>query len=87
MKRTQIQLPDELYRRLKRLADQLETSFSDVVRQASQQYVQMHPEVDRSQARWSPPEPKDMGRILAPESEWRLLANEGFGFERVWDPL
>ncbi len=30
----------------------------------------------RSSAPWHPPEPLDLGPVLAPVEEWRLLANE-----------
>ena len=76
MKRTQVQFSDSLYLRLKRLARQQETTLASIVRQASVQYLETHPAADTSEKHWSPPEPVDMGLILAPESEWRTLANE-----------
>jgi predicted transcriptional regulator len=76
MVRTQIQLPDRLHRRLKAVAEREETSLADVIRRAGECYLAVHPETGETQQGWSPPEAVDMGRLLAPESSWRELANE-----------
>ena len=76
MVRTQIQLPDRLHRRLKAVAERDETSLADVIRRAGEYFLAVHPELGGAPRAWSPPEAVDMGRLLAPESHWRELANE-----------
>jgi len=76
MIRTQIQLPDNLYNRLKDLAAREEMSLAEVMRRAGEYFLALHPEAGRSPGRWEPPQPVDLGMIIAPESEWRTLANE-----------
>jgi len=76
MIRTQIQLPDVLHRRLKHLAACEETSLAEIMRRAAEYVLALHPELDDALDPWEPPPPVDMGMILAPESEWRALANE-----------
>ena len=76
MIRTQIQLPEGLYREAKRVAADKEWSLAEVVRRGLEYMTQVCPRVDRSEAEWKPPEPRDLGRILAPEADWRALAHE-----------
>jgi hypothetical protein len=59
MTRTQIQLPDPLYRELKRIAEQQDWSLAEVVRRAGELYVGRYPE--RNQSRWEFPKPLDLG--------------------------
>ena len=75
MKRTQIQLPDRLYDRLKALAAQEETSLADVIRRAAEYLLRLHPE--ESTASWDIPEPESLGPFLSGDEDWRLQANEG----------
>jgi hypothetical protein len=82
MIRTQIQLPDSLYSRLKDLAAKEEMSLAEVMRRAGEYFLALYPEVGHLVARWEPPQPVDMGMIMAPESEWRTLANEPTDEER-----
>lgn len=81
MIRTQIQLPDRLHRRLKAVAECEETSLADVIRRAGECFLAVHPEMGGAPQTWSPPKAADMGRLLAPESNWRELANEPTGAE------
>ena len=76
MKRTQIQLPDKLYERLKRLAEEEETSLADIIRRAGEYYSSRHPELESVETEWDIPEPEALGEFLSPEEEWRLLGNE-----------
>lgn len=55
MTRTQIQFPESLYRRLKEIADQNDCSLSDVVRQATEQYVERFSKDSLSSESWSFP--------------------------------
>jgi len=43
MYRTQIQLPDTLYREVKRIAQQQEWSVTEVIRQAAETMVRLYP--------------------------------------------
>lgn len=76
MIRTQIQLPDRLHRALKAIAVREETSLAEIMRRAGEYFLVVHPRpLDQMEA-WEPPGPQDLGEIVAPESEWRLMANE-----------
>ena len=55
MTRTQIQFPEPLYRRLKEVAEMNDWSMSDVVRRASEIYVQRFPEGRDSAEDWTFP--------------------------------
>ncbi len=77
MVRTQIQLPEKLYRKLKRLAKLQETSLAEVLRRAGEREVAAHPEIDEAPDVWEPPEPRELGiRSDVPVEQWRLLAND-----------
>ena len=76
MVRTQIQLPDRLHRRLKAIAEYEETSMAEIIRRAGECFLAVHPEMGAAPQAWLPPQAADMGRLLAPESRWRELANE-----------
>ena len=73
--RTQIQLPDELYRHAKRIAAQREISLAEVVRRGLEHMMRLYPERKDAAAR-SLPEPLRLGKHRAPPAEWRELANE-----------
>ncbi len=75
MIRTQIQLPDKLYRRLKELAKSEETSLAEIMRRAGEHILLVHPEYELAQKNWQPPEPEDLGEFQSHESNWRILAN------------
>jgi hypothetical protein len=51
-------------------------SLAEVMRRAGEYFLALYPEGDRSVAHWEPPQPVDLCMIIAPESEWRTLANE-----------
>lgn len=77
MIKTQIQLPDELYREAKRVARDREWSLAEVVRRGVEYITRVYPPVSGSAAPWTPPSPRRLGAFLAPVEDWRLLANEG----------
>ena len=68
MIRTQIQLPDVLYREVKRIAREREMSLAEVLRRGAEQMVAQYPAVGESRPRWTPPAPRDLG--------WRGLSSE-----------
>ncbi len=75
MVKTQIQLPEHLYREAKRIAAEYEMSFAEVVRRSLERAVPAYPK--KGAAAWQPPEPMKLG--IQPgiaDDEWRLLANE-----------
>ena len=76
MKRTQIQLPDKLYKRLKERAAREETTLADILRRAGEHYLMLHPEADRDRFDWDVPAPENLGEFLSPDEDWRLFANE-----------
>ncbi len=75
MVKTQIQLPEHLYRETKRIAAEYEMSFAEVVRRSLERTVPAYPK--KGATGWQPPEPRDLGqRCAVDEDELRLLANE-----------
>lgn len=55
MTRTQIQFPDPLYRRLKQVAEMNDWPLAEVVRRATELYVQRFPEEGACEGDWSYP--------------------------------
>lgn len=76
MKRTQVQLPDTLYKRLKETAKRKETTLADIIRMASEYYLALHPEAEGEVPDWDIPQPEKLGDFLSNEEDWRLLANQ-----------
>jgi hypothetical protein len=76
MKRTQIQLPDRLYQRLKARAVDEESTLAEVMRKAGEYYLAVHPEAAAMAPHWTPPSPQDLGDFLVPEDRWREMAND-----------
>jgi hypothetical protein len=74
MIKTQVQIPDELFERAKRVAAEYEMSFAEVVRRSLERTLPSYPP---RQTAWQPPEPMSLGvRGVVGNDEWRLLANE-----------
>lgn len=73
MIRTQIQLPDDLYREAKRIAAEQEISLAEVVRRGLEHMQRIYPP---RPGVWRPPEPAGLGRFRAPADQWRDLAND-----------
>jgi len=79
MKRTQVQIPDPLYREVKRVATLQDWSVSEVFRRAAEQMVAQYPP-NKHQGAWALPEPREMGAPLIPPDGWReLLAEDEAG--------
>jgi hypothetical protein len=76
MVRTQIQLPDDVYRELKALAEAKEWSLAEAVRRGVELLLRSYPADPTPKAAWSLPEPLPLGEFLAPVEDWRRLANE-----------
>lgn len=74
MIKTQVQIPDDLYREAKRVAADYEMSFAEVVRRSLERALPGYPPRNTG---WQPPEPLNLGmRGPIDDDEWRLLANE-----------
>lgn len=76
MTRTQIQLPDDLYRDVKALAAEKEWSLAEALRRGAELLLQSYPKERDSREEWQMPEPMHLGPFLAPVEDWRELANE-----------
>jgi predicted transcriptional regulator len=68
MIKTQIQLPDELYRALKRLAEAKEWSLAETLRRAAEQFLARHPVATATRSAWKPPVSAKVG--------WRGLTHQ-----------
>ena len=68
MIKTQIQLPDALYRDIKRLAASREWSLAETMRRAAEQFLARHPVVTPPSSPWRPPVSDTVG--------WRGLSHE-----------
>lgn len=76
MVKTQVQIPDALYREAKRLAAENEMSFAEVVRRGLEEIIRHHPPGRTRAGEWSLPPAYDLGEALAPEEEWTALSHE-----------
>jgi hypothetical protein len=76
MVRTQVQLPDELYREAKRVAAEQEITLAEVVRRGLEHMLRIYPPRDQAPGAWQPPAPQHLGQFRAPVADWRELANE-----------
>jgi len=78
MIKTQVQIPDELYREAKRVASEREISLAEVMRRGLEYIVRAYPPLQKDPGGWSPPAPRKLGGFRAPVSQWRELANDPF---------
>jgi len=76
MIRTQVQLPDALYRQLRALAETKEWSISEAVRRSVEILLQSYPKNPASPEEWELPQARSMGGFLVPPDQWRSLATE-----------
>jgi hypothetical protein len=76
MIKTQVQLPDRLYREAKRVAGEREISLAEVLRRGVEYIVRTYPRLEEGPRPWTPPAPHHLGGFKAPPDEWRLMANE-----------
>jgi hypothetical protein len=82
MIKTQIQIPDDLFRRAKQIAAEKEWSFAELVRRGLEQMTLRHPvRSDDSAHGWQLPAPVDLGLVSDPfaAEDWREEANLGSG--------
>ena len=83
MTRTQIQLPEPLYQRLKKIAAARDWSLAELIRRGMETYVQTCPEVNASTPEWAMPVLRGSGGHLrdpatvSPEAEAVALRFKG----------
>jgi hypothetical protein len=78
MIKTQIQIPDDLYRRVKRLAESQEWSLAETLRRAAELLLSVRPErMPGSREVWRLDPPANTGLRTDPftDPDWRLQAN------------
>lgn len=75
MVRTQVQLPDEVYRRLKELAASKEWSLAETLRRGAELLLRSYPANPTPAPDWQLPEAISLGEFAAPVDRWRELAN------------
>lgn len=75
MTRTQVQLPDALFSRVRRFAESRESSLAEVCRNALELYITVHAVegVAEEPVRWKPPVCRHTGLVADPfaEEDWR----------------
>jgi hypothetical protein len=76
MVKTQVQIPDLLFREAKRLAEETEMSFAEVVRRGLEEIIRHHPPGRTRAEVWAMPPSRDLGEALVPEEEWTALCHE-----------
>lgn len=75
MIKTQIQLPDELYKKLKLLASYKECTLAELLRRGAEYVISVNPVPQDSRRGWSPPKPRPLGSFLISPEELREVAN------------
>jgi hypothetical protein len=76
MVKTQVQIPDTLFREAKRLAAENEMSFAEVVRRGLEEIIRHHPPGRSSAKTWTLPKASDLGEPLVPEEQWTELCHD-----------
>ena len=76
MIKTQVQIPDELFRRAKQVAAEKEWSFAELVRRGLEYMTVVNPPGRQSDTPWQFPGPTHLGKFLAPEDRWTQLSHE-----------
>ncbi len=76
MVKTQVQIPDHLFKEAKRLAAESEMSFAQVVRLGLEMIVKARPAGRQPAQQWQVPKGKNMGLPLVLEEKWTEIAHE-----------
>jgi len=76
MVKTQVQFPDHLYRDAKRIAEEYEMSFAEVVRRGLEEVIKVYPPGRLHADEWTLPQAKRMGTALLPEADWDMACRD-----------
>ncbi len=68
MIRTQIQLPDEIYERARKICAAREISMAELARRGFEYMLSIYSEESRTKSEWTPPQPRKLG--------WKGLSDE-----------
>ena len=78
MVKTQIQLPDELYKEVKELARSKEISIAEICRRGLEYMVSLYPVDTDRKKKWKIPETRSLGEPKVHFSHWRELTHDQF---------
>jgi hypothetical protein len=76
MVKTQVQIPDQLFKEAKQLAEESEMSFAHVVRLGLEMILKARPLGRKPASKWQVPKGKAMGLPLLPPEQWTEAAHE-----------
>lgn len=76
MIKTQVQIPDDLFRRAKAVAAEREWSFAELVRRGLEYVTEVNPPGRVPGGDWKLPGPVSLGRPLLPEDRWTEACHE-----------
>lgn len=76
MRKTQLQLPDPLYREVKRIARERDWPLAEVLRRGAEYMVRRYPRRAGAGKEWRLPRGQDLGAIKIHYREWREIAHE-----------
>jgi len=74
MVKTQVQFPERLYHEAKRISEEYEMSFAEVVRRGLEEAIKAYPLGRTPADQWQLPTAHAMGQPLLPESDWDMSA-------------
>jgi len=75
MIKTQVQIPDDLFKRARQVAAEREWSFAEVVRRGLEHMTRVHPPHRQRSEQWKLPKPAALGQPLASEDQWTALSH------------
>ena len=77
MIKTQIQLPDDLYKKVKKLSEERELSMAELCRRGLEYMLRVYPVHTSKKSTWKLPTAKSLGKPKIHYSNWREAAHEG----------
>jgi hypothetical protein len=76
MIKTQVQFPDHLYQDAKRIAEEYEMSFAEVVRRGLEEAIRAYPLGRLNPDEWTLPPARHMGTPRLPEPDWDMASRD-----------
>lgn len=76
MIRTQIQLPDEIFTRAKKVCEAREISFAELARRGIEYILSVYSTAAESQKEWQPPKPRSLGWKGLSDAELKAEAQQ-----------